>query len=217
VDIDFGDVSIAMRNLLRKQGKQRFNPGTAASMFFLNATDPTTIKLAAVMLEWGYKGSAWGHPSGLGKVRRPRRPPPAADRSGAGDHFINRRCLRRKGHRALDMGPPHCDHPRPEAHTSESGGVLLQAAAQGDCSPDGTRRHALEGVADGTAGYLCGWQRGSGSSTRPRRSSRTTACCSRVATLNYADIRRGELRRLLRPARGYDGLPGCRISASITF
>jgi Fe-S oxidoreductase len=29
VDIDFGDVSIAMRNLLRKQGKRKFNPGTA--------------------------------------------------------------------------------------------------------------------------------------------------------------------------------------------
>ena len=45
VDIDFGDVSIAMRNLLRKQGKKQFNPGTAAAMLFLNATDPATIKL----------------------------------------------------------------------------------------------------------------------------------------------------------------------------
>ena len=26
VDIDFGDVSIAMRNLLRRQGKKKFNP-----------------------------------------------------------------------------------------------------------------------------------------------------------------------------------------------
>ncbi|MFY8063399.1 MAG: FAD-linked oxidase C-terminal domain-containing protein, partial [Usitatibacteraceae bacterium] len=41
VDIDFGDVSMAMRNLLRKEGKKKFNPGTAASMFYLNATDPT--------------------------------------------------------------------------------------------------------------------------------------------------------------------------------
>ena len=45
VDIDFGDVSIAMRNFLRVQGKQKFNPGTAAAMAFLNATDPATIKL----------------------------------------------------------------------------------------------------------------------------------------------------------------------------
>ena len=40
VDIDFGDVSMAMRDLLRRMGKKRFNAGTAASMFFLNATNP---------------------------------------------------------------------------------------------------------------------------------------------------------------------------------
>jgi FAD/FMN-containing dehydrogenase/heterodisulfide reductase subunit C len=62
VDIDFGDVSIAMRNLLRKQGKKRFNPGAAASMFFLNATDPTTIKLAKrLMIDWGYAAQRLAH------------------------------------------------------------------------------------------------------------------------------------------------------------
>ncbi len=56
VDIDFGNVSMAMRNLLRKEGKKKFNPGTAASMFYLNATDPTTIKLTkTLMIDWGYK------------------------------------------------------------------------------------------------------------------------------------------------------------------
>ena len=35
VDIDFGDVSVAMRNFLRKQDKKRFSPGTAASLKFL--------------------------------------------------------------------------------------------------------------------------------------------------------------------------------------
>ncbi len=56
VDIDFGDVSIAMRNFLRKQGKNRFNPGTAAAMLLLNATDPATIKLArSLMIGFGYK------------------------------------------------------------------------------------------------------------------------------------------------------------------
>ncbi len=62
VDIDFGNVSIAMRNLLREQGKKKFNPGTAASMFFLNATDPATVKLAKrVMIDWGYKGQRLAH------------------------------------------------------------------------------------------------------------------------------------------------------------
>jgi len=62
VDIDFGDVSISMRNFLRKQGKNKFNPGKAAAMFFLNATDPVTIKLVRkLMIEWGYKAQRIGY------------------------------------------------------------------------------------------------------------------------------------------------------------
>jgi len=62
VDIDFGDVSVAMRNFLRKQGKKKFNPGKAATMFFLNATDPATIKLVRkLMIEWGYKAQRIGY------------------------------------------------------------------------------------------------------------------------------------------------------------
>ncbi len=62
VDIDFGDVSMAMRDLLRRMGKKKFNAGTAASMFFLNATNPETIKLARMgMMEWGYKAQRLGN------------------------------------------------------------------------------------------------------------------------------------------------------------
>ena len=62
VDIDFGDVSVAMRNLLRKEGKQKFNPGTRAAMFFLNATDPVTIKLMkTLMIDWGFKAQRVAH------------------------------------------------------------------------------------------------------------------------------------------------------------
>ena len=45
VNIDFGDVTMAMRNLLRKMGQKSFRPGNAAAMFMLNATSPETIKL----------------------------------------------------------------------------------------------------------------------------------------------------------------------------
>ena len=56
VDIDFGDVSIIMRNYLRRAGKRRFNPGTRASMLFLGVTDPRAVKLArSVMIDWGYR------------------------------------------------------------------------------------------------------------------------------------------------------------------
>ncbi|HTN95294.1 MAG TPA: DUF3683 domain-containing protein [Gallionella sp.] len=62
VDIDFGDVSVAMRNFLRKQGKKKFSPVTTTSMLFLNATDPATIKLVRkVMIEWGYKAQRIGY------------------------------------------------------------------------------------------------------------------------------------------------------------
>jgi len=62
VDIDFGDVSIAMRNFLRKQGKRKFNPGTTAAMLFLNATDPATIKtMRKLMIDWGYKAQRLGY------------------------------------------------------------------------------------------------------------------------------------------------------------
>ncbi|MFD1711997.1 DUF3683 domain-containing protein [Ottowia sp. GY511] len=46
VKIDFGDVTMNMRNLLRKMGKKSFRPGNAAAMFFLNATDPRVINIA---------------------------------------------------------------------------------------------------------------------------------------------------------------------------
>lgn len=61
VKIDFGDVTMNMRNLLRKMGKKKFNPGAAAGMFFLNATNPETINITRkVMIDWGYKAQRFG-------------------------------------------------------------------------------------------------------------------------------------------------------------
>ena len=80
VNIDFGDVSMAMRDLLRRMGKKRFNAGTAASMLFLNATNPQTIKLARkVMLEWGFTAQRFANrmltPFANAQTRaRPQRP-----------------------------------------------------------------------------------------------------------------------------------------------
>ncbi len=80
VDIDFGDVSIAMRNMLRRQGKKKFNPGTWASMAFLNATDPATIKaLRKPLIEWGYAAQRTGHQlfKRMGLIQDQTRHPPA--------------------------------------------------------------------------------------------------------------------------------------------
>ena len=81
VDIDFGDVSVAMRNFLRKQGKKNFSPVTATSMMFLNASDPMTIKLIRkVMIEWAYKGQRLAHriAKSLGLLNSQLKHPPAS-------------------------------------------------------------------------------------------------------------------------------------------
>jgi len=80
VNIDFGDVSMAMRNFLRKHGQKKFNPITASSMLYLNATDPLTIKLMRkVMIEWAYQGQRFAHgiAKRLGLFKKQTAHPPA--------------------------------------------------------------------------------------------------------------------------------------------
>jgi FAD/FMN-containing dehydrogenase/Fe-S oxidoreductase len=96
VDIDFGTVSMAMRDLLRRMGKKRFNPGTAASMFFLNATSPRTIKMTRkVMIDWGYKAQRFANQAlnTLAKAQT-RRPPATTGKPPIKEqvvHFVNKR------------------------------------------------------------------------------------------------------------------------------
>lgn len=62
VNIDFGDVTIKLREVLKKQGKRKANIGTFTSMAYLNATDPLTIKLMHKgLIQWGYKAQAMAH------------------------------------------------------------------------------------------------------------------------------------------------------------
>jgi FAD/FMN-containing dehydrogenase/Fe-S oxidoreductase len=109
VDIDFGDVSMVMRDLLRRMGKQRFNPAKSAAMFFLDTTRPETIKLARkVMIDWGYKSQRLGNRllSTLAR-RQTRRPPATTGRSPIHEqvvHFVNKKMpggLPRRTARAL--------------------------------------------------------------------------------------------------------------------
>jgi FAD/FMN-containing dehydrogenase/Fe-S oxidoreductase len=97
VDIDFGDVSIAMRNMLRRLGRRKFNAGTAAAMLMLNATDPGTVKLARkLMVDWGYRAqrAAHGVARRLGMVQdQVARPPATLGRAPVKAqviHFINK-------------------------------------------------------------------------------------------------------------------------------
>ena len=62
VNIDYGDVSIAMRNFLREQGKKHFNPGTSFAMTYLNLKDPLTIRMMRTfMVDFGYRAQRAGH------------------------------------------------------------------------------------------------------------------------------------------------------------
>lgn len=62
VNIDFGDVTVKLRSILKNQGKRNPNIGTWTSMAYLNATDPLTIKLMhKTMIQWGYKAQSVGH------------------------------------------------------------------------------------------------------------------------------------------------------------
>jgi len=62
VNIDFGDVTVKMRGILKERGQRKARPIAAASMAFLNAKDPRTIKaLRKGMIQWGFAGQRLGH------------------------------------------------------------------------------------------------------------------------------------------------------------
>jgi FAD/FMN-containing dehydrogenase/Fe-S oxidoreductase len=97
VDIDFGDVSIAMRNLLAKLRKRRPNIGTWAAMQFLNAQDPARIKIIkAVMIDFGFRAQrfankVWGRtPFVQSKVKHPPATVGKAPLKAQVIHFINK-------------------------------------------------------------------------------------------------------------------------------
>ncbi len=78
VDIDFGDVSMNMRAVLRRMGRKSFNPGTASAMFFLNAKDPATINATRkAMVGVGYKVQRAAHDLFSGLVKKQTAKPPA--------------------------------------------------------------------------------------------------------------------------------------------
>ncbi len=55
VNIDYGDVTVHIRNILKKHGKRKFNLGSYVSMLFLNITDARLINiLRALMIRFGY-------------------------------------------------------------------------------------------------------------------------------------------------------------------
>ena len=109
VDIDFGDVTMNMRNLLRKMGKQKFNPAKSAAMFFLNAKSPESINIARTLtVDVAFKAQRIAND--LFKVvarKQTKAPPPTIGRAPIKEqviHFINKKMpggLPKKTARAL--------------------------------------------------------------------------------------------------------------------
>ena len=109
VDIDFGEVSMNMRNLLRKMGQKSFRPGNAAAMFFLNATNPQTIKvMRSAMVDVGFKAQRAANDLLRALTRKQTAHPPATVGKAPVKeqiiHFINKKMpggLPKKTARAL--------------------------------------------------------------------------------------------------------------------
>src|SRR5256885_1332278 len=96
VNIDFGDVTMNMRNLLRKMGKKSFRPGNAAAMLFLNATSPQTIKfMRGAMVGVGFKAQRLASDVLHSLARKQtQRPPASVGRAPLKEqviHFVNKK------------------------------------------------------------------------------------------------------------------------------
>jgi FAD/FMN-containing dehydrogenase/Fe-S oxidoreductase len=238
VDIDFGDVSMAMRDLLRRMGKAKFNPGKAAAMFFLNTTSPQSIKLArTAMLEWGFKAQRLANRLLAPAARAQTQHPPST--TGKAPtlteqviHFVNKKMpgnLPKKTARALlDIEdaryvPIIRD---PQRTTSESEAVFYFPGCGSErlFSQVGLATQAMlwhAGVQTVLPpGYLCcGYpQRGSGQFDMAEKIiTDNRVLFHRVAnTLNYLDIRTvvvscGTCYDQLQDYKFEEIFPGCRI------
>jgi FAD/FMN-containing dehydrogenase/Fe-S oxidoreductase len=237
VDIDFGEVSMNMRNLLRKMDKKSFNPGTTAAMFFLNATDPATIHVARqLMMGWGYKVQRMAHDLLKRFAKKQTKAPPSTHGKPPVReqviHFINKKMpgnLPKKAARALldiedDKFVPIIRDPKGTNAESEAVFYFPGCGSERLFSQVGLATQAMlwhVGVQTVLPpGYLCcGYpQRGSGDFDKAEKMiTDNRVLFHRVAnTLNYLDIKTvvvscGTCYDQLQGYQFEKIFPGCRI------
>ena len=237
VDIDFGEVSMNMRNLLRKMGQKSFRPAGAAAMFLLNATNPQTIKAArSVMVNVGMRAQRWAHDVLRLVARKQTRSPPATVGTAAMKqqviHFINKKLpggLPKKTARALldiedkayvpIIRDPHATNAETEAVFYFPGCGSERLFSQVGLATQAMLWHAgVQTVLP--PGYLCcGYpQRGAGQFDRAEKIiTDNRVLFHRVAnTLNYLDIKTvvvscGTCYDQLQSYEFDKIFPGCRI------
>jgi FAD/FMN-containing dehydrogenase/Fe-S oxidoreductase len=237
VKIDFGNVSMNMRNLLRKMGQKSFRPGNAAAMFFLNATNPETIRVVrAGMVGIGFKAQRLANDLLKLVARKQTSAPPATLGSAPLKeqviHFINKKMpggLPKKTARALldiedkDYVPvirnPHTTNAETEAVFYFPGCGSERLFSQVGLATQAMLWHAgVQTVLP--PGYLCcGYpQRGSGEFDKAEKIiTDNRVLFHRVAnTLNYLDIKTVVVScgTCYDQLQGYEFekiFPGCRI------
>ncbi|NCT96739.1 MAG: FAD/FMN-binding oxidoreductase [Comamonadaceae bacterium] len=237
VKIDFGDVTMNMRNLLRKMGQKSFRPGNAAAMFFLNATQPETIKLMrTAMVGVGFKAQRLANRLLKRVARKQTSAPPAtlgpAPIKEQVIHFINKKMpggLPKKTARAL-LDIEDKDYVpiirNPQGTTAETEAVFYFPGCGSErlFSQVGLATQAMlwhAGVQTVLPpGYLCcGYpQRGSGQFDKAEKIiTDNRVLFHRVAnTLNYLDIKTVVVScgTCYDQLQGYEFekiFPGCRI------
>ncbi|MEQ1630720.1 MAG: FAD/FMN-binding oxidoreductase [Gallionella sp.] len=239
VNIDFGEVSMAMRDFLRKQGKKKFNPVSAISMAFLNTSDPFTIKLMRkVTIEWSYKLQRTVHKVAkrLGLLDAQLKHPPAtvgrAPLKAQVIHFINKPMpgnLPKKTSRALlDIEDndivPIIRNPRVSSEESEAVFYFPGCGSERLFGQVGLATQAMLYETGATTvlppGYLCCGYPQNASGLKDKASQITTdnrVLFHRVAnTLNYLDIKTvivscGTCMDQLQKYQFEKIFPGCRL------
>ena len=237
VDIDFGDVSMNMRNLLRKMGKKSFNPGSALAMLFLNAKDPRTITMMrAGMTSLGFTAQRLANNLLKGLARKQTNKPPATvgkpEIKAQVIHFINKKLpgnLPKKTARGLlEIEDPNIVPiiRNPQTTTSESEAVFYFPGCGSErlFSQVGLATQAMLYHANVQTvlppGYLCcGYpQRGAGQFDKAEKMiTDNRVLFHRVAnTLNYLDIKTvvvscGTCYDQLQGYQFDKIFPGCRI------
>ena len=239
VNIDFGEVSMAMRDFLRKQGKKKFNPVSAISMAFLNTSDPLTIKLMRkVTIEWSYKLQRTVHKVAkrLGLLDAQLKHPPAtvgrAPLKAQVIHFINKPMpgnLPKKTSRALlDIEDndivPIIRNPRVSSEESEAVFYFPGCGSERLFGQVGLATQAMLYETGATTvlppGYLCCGYPQNASGLKDKASQITTdnrVLFHRVAnTLNYLDIKTvivscGTCMDQLQKYQFEKIFPGCRL------
>ncbi|MCF7521806.1 FAD/FMN-binding oxidoreductase [Neisseria sp. ZJ106] len=98
VNIDFGDVTVAIRNYLADSGHKNFAPAASLGMAFLNATNPKAIKaLRTAMIQTGFPAQNFAYKIGkllpLGTKKQKAEPKATTGAAPIKEqiiHFINR-------------------------------------------------------------------------------------------------------------------------------